>query len=405
MNLAALLKHYREQLTWKLAPVEENTILFTSFGGHYSDNPKYISQAVHRLYPDKKIIWLVKPQYAADLPDYVTGVDIDSPEADHWRTTAGIVVDNVYGGREYYLTSDALPRRAQFRLEAFLKDKPAQKVFTTWHGTPLKRMGRDQLGSVIRDFACLNTTMVMGNRYTLDIMEHLTFGKIPMKLLGTPRNDILFQADQLQASLKQKLGLPADKKILLFAPTFRSDSANTADTNIHRSGLDQLEQMDAQKLFSALSSRFGGDWVMVCRFHYHVEAQVDWDVLEQKYPGRFLNGNLHDDMAEYLCCADALLTDASSSMYDYALTGRPCLLFFPDLGHYASQERGFYTPIEDLPFPAAVQFPQLLDAIETFDQSAYDAAVQKMLTDYGFVDDADSSERIVKLIFAGSDDA
>ena len=397
MNPLSLLKTYTALLRRKLTPVNRNRILFTSFGGHYSDSPKAISRALHTLRPDLEQVWLVKQQYAASVPEYVTIADADDPGADaHYRATARAVVDNVYGLRESYLTSASLPRRIKFRLETFLKTKNNQQVFTTWHGTPLKCMGRDQVGSNILDFSCPNTTMLMGNRYTLDIMRHLTFEKIPMELTGTPRNDALCIPPQ--PDLKARLGLPEGKRIVLFAPTFRSDSDGIGQTNIHRSGLDQLNSMDFDGLFSALSRKFGGEWAMVCRFHYHVEAQVDWTGLESRYPGQILNGNLHDDMAEYLACADLLLTDASSSMYDFALTGRPCLLFFPDLEHYASKERGFYTPIEELPFPCAVTFDDLLARIHRFDEASYSEKLSSLLSGYGFADDQDSSLRAAQYI-------
>lgn len=397
MNPLSLLRNYTALLRRKITPVKQNRILFTSFGGHYSDSPKAISMALHTLRPDLEQVWLVKKQYAADLPAYVVAADADDPKADaHYRATARAVVDNVYGLRESYLTSASPARRIKFRLETFLKTKNSQQVFTTWHGTPLKCMGRDQVGSSILDFSCPNTTMLMGNRYTLDIMRHLTFGKIPMELTGTPRNDAL--CVPTRADLKARLGLPEGKRIVLFAPTFRSDSDGIGQTNIHRSGLDQLNSMDFDRLFAALSEKFGGQWAMVCRFHYHVESQVDWAGLERRYPGQILNGNLHDDMAEYLACTDLLLTDASSSMYDFALTGRPCLLFFPDMEHYASKERGFYTPIDALPFPCAVAFEDLLEQIRCFDQPSYSEKLSAMLTGYGFADDPDSSLRAARYI-------
>lgn len=384
----------------KLLPIKKDRVVFTSFGGHYSDNPKYISQKLHELYPALEIVWLVKPAYLPLLPDYVKAVNIDNKWAVRWYTaTARALVDNVYGGKESRLVSNGDAATRLFKLYTWLKTKKDQQVFTTWHGTPLKCMGRDQIGSNELDFSCPNTTMMLGNRYTLDIMQHLTFDKIRMELLGTPRNDLLFSGADTRAHLKAELGFPADKKIVLFAPTFRSDG-NIQNKNVRRSGLDQLEAMAFQRLFSTLSERFGGDWVLVCRFHYHVENLVDWGALEAAFPGRIINGNAHDDMALYLAAADLLLTDASSAMYDFSLTGRPCLLFFPDLEHYATQERGFYVPIDSLPFPVADTFDGLLRQIAVFDETDYDTKVRQMHESYGYADDADSSERVANYIFA-----
>ncbi len=397
MQRTSRLKTVRTLLKRKHTRIKKDRILFTSFNGHYSDSPKYICEKIHQLAPKKELVWLVKKEYLQDLPSFVKGVDIDSPEAENYRGSAAVIVDNVYGEKETYQYGKGKKARASFRLFSFLKKKKKQRVFTTWHGTPLKRMARHQHGSTIVDFSCPNTTMLLGNTYTLDIMRDLTFGKMPMRLVGSPRNDILFTKGE---GLKEKLGLPADKQVLLFAPTFRTDDSEGMQKNIRRSGLNQLEEMDFLALFSALKARFGGEWTLVCRFHYHVEALVDFDKLSEKYGDRIINGNRFDDMAEYLACADVLLTDASSSMYDFSLTGKPCFLFFPDLEYYKGVERGFYTPIEELPFPVAETFTALTEVIQAFDEEAYARGVERMLAEYGYVNNERSALQAAEYILS-----
>ena len=125
---------------------------------------------------------------------------------------------------------------------------------------------------------------------------------------------------------------------------------------------------------------------------------VDWDGLNAKYEGRFINGNLHDDMSEYMLCADILMTDASSCMFDYSVSYKPCFLYFPDLDNYKNKERGFYIEVEELPYPVAVSFDELESNIKNFDADRYRAKTDEMLESFGYVDDADSSERIVRFI-------
>lgn len=401
MSFRGFLENTTSLLRQKWAPIHPGRMVFTSFDGHYSDSPKYISQAIHAEDPHAEIVWLVHEKYRHLLPPYVTAVDINDREVSaQYRGSAQVVVDNVYGNKSTQQDAPGLKSALKFHLDSFLRRKRGQMVFTTWHGTPLKCMGRDQVGSRVTDFACPHTTMVLGNRYTLDIMQHLTFDKIHMELIGTPRNDLLFCSSEQQAKLKEKLGLPTDKHILLFAPTFRSDGNGISNKNIARSGLGQLQSMQFDNLFSTLSDRFGGDWALVCRFHYHVEAMVDWASLQAAYPGQIINGNLHDDMAEYLACTDVLLTDASSCMFDFALTEKPCFLLFPDLEYYQTKERGFYTPIASLPFSTAVTFDELLANIRRFDDAVYQQQVKGMLKEYGFVDDENSATRVAKYILS-----
>ena len=390
-----MLHQFLNLLKQRCMKTEKKLWVFTSFGGQYSDNPKYISIKLHEIDPTVKIVWLVKKEVLPTLPSYVTGIDINSEDALRYRGRAEVCIDNVYGEKAISCFSDTFLTKIKAKIFAALVKKKSQHTYTTWHGTPLKRMGRDQIGNTVFDFYCPNTTMVLGNQFTLDIMQHLTFGKIQMQLLGTPRNDILFSGETKQSELKMALGLPMDKKILLYAPTFRNDGKDTEGKNVQRSGLDQLSELDFPRLFETLSDKFGGDWVFVCRFHYHVAKLVDWARLNEQYNGKIINGNDHDDMSEYMVCADMLMTDASSCMFDYSVTGRPCFLYFPDLEHYQGKERGFYLDVNELPFPVATDCEGLIERLKNFDLEAYQSAAQKMQETFGYVDDSNSSQRIV----------
>jgi CDP-glycerol glycerophosphotransferase len=156
--------------------------------------------------------------------------------------------------------------------------------------------------------------------------------------VGTPRNDILFLGNA--SKVKEKLGLPKAKKVLLFAPTFRND--------VFMSGAYQLCELDISRLLFELGERFGGEWCFVFRSHNLVMKEIEARGVFDK--NDIINGNEHDDMAEYLLVSDALLADYSSSMFDFMLTGKPVFLYTPDLENYKNSERGFYFDIEETPF-------------------------------------------------------
>lgn len=393
MKIIALIM----KLYFRTLKIEKERIIFTSFEGHYSDNPKYIAHALNDIDSSKEIVWLVKKKYMINVPHEFKKVDIDSLEAEKYRQTAAVIVDNVYG-RQGYANHKESKNSIYDKIFMLTHNKKGQKVYTTWHGTPLKRMGRDQNGNEVCDFVCGNITMLGGNQFTLDVMNHLTFGKMKLELLGTPRNDILFSKENDREILCRKLGLPTNKKIVLFAPTFRNDGPDTSGRNVMRSGINQLDEIDFMRLFDTLSIKFGGDWVFVCRFHYHVEEMVKWEQLDNAYPGRIINGNEYDDMSEYLTCTDVLITDASSSMFDFSLTYRPCFLFFPDVEHYRNEERGFYMNIEELPYPLADNFEDLLKNIKNFSSDDYSKENKKLLEKIQSVDDENSSKRVAEYI-------
>lgn len=399
MNIKNFLKNNMILMLQKLLKVNKNKIVFTSFDGHYSDSPKYISEAIYDLNPNIEIVWLVKPQYKHLVPNYVKVELIGSVGAIWQIARAYVRVDNVYANRESFLVSGDNVQRALFKLYSWLRKKKSLYTYTTWHGTPLKRMGRHQIGNTVLDFSCHNTTMILDNEYTLRIMDDLTFNKLRMKLIGIPRNDLLYKSDEKKkVELKKDLGLPTDKKIVLFAPTFRSDGDGISDKNIHRSGINQLNEMDINKLLNSLSEKFGGEWVFVCRFHYHVEQMVDWNELEQKYPNQIFNGNIHDDMALYLASTDVLITDASSSMFDYSLTYNPCFIYFPDLDYYKNSERGFYCDIENLPFPVSESFEGMIKNICNYDRNKYVEEIEKMHQEYGYTHEKDAAKKVAEFI-------
>ncbi|MGG7190018.1 CDP-glycerol glycerophosphotransferase family protein [Clostridium paraputrificum] len=392
------IDNFIKAVIYKFTAVKPKRLVFSSYDGHYSDSPKYISQKIHELAPQYEIIWLLKKEFSYDLPEYVKWYDIDTFKAQKIRGSATALIDNVYCNRSFTVMENTIGNRLKANIFKFLYNKPNQPGFTTWHGTPIKRGGRDQIGNEsISDFICPNVTMIVGNQHSIETLSHITFKKLNMKLIGTPRNDLLFDKKSY-ASLRKKLNLPENKKMVLFAPTFRNDGRDVEGKNIQRSGLNQIKEIDFEKLFETLHRKFGGEWIFVCRFHYHVSNLVDWDALTKKYNGRVINGNEFDEMAEYLACTDLLITDASSCSLDYSLTQKPCFLFFPDFEHYKNQERGFYLNLEMLPFPLAMNSCELLKNINDFDEEEYKINVEKMLSDMGYVDDECSSKRVVKYI-------
>lgn len=394
-QLAGNLEIVCSYISARFKPLKRE-VLFMSLNGHYSDSPKAISEKMHEMYPSEPVVWLVSKERLGELPAYVEGVDIKSKDAYVHLMTAKTIVDNTYCKKGFSTTRGSLAYYVYRAIISFVKRK-GQLLLSTWHGTPLKKMGIDIEGS--KDNGFINAPMIMthGNCHVMEVMNRITFNQIDMKLLGSPRNDLLFNQEK-GIKVKRKLGLTDDTKIILYAPTFRSDGNGMTLLNAKRSGIDQVNMIDFDKLFGSLNHRFGGNWVFVGRFHYFVASQVDWDTLNEKYQGRVINGNQLDDMADYLSCTDVLLTDSSSCMFDFALTGKPCFLFFPDLKEYKENERGLYFEIENLPFPCSENFDEFQANIEFFDENKYAKQVNRMLQEIGNVDDGNASERVVRFL-------
>jgi CDP-glycerol glycerophosphotransferase len=275
---------------------------------------------------------------------------------------------------------------------AYAKKRRGQLCISTWHGTPLKRIALDEPNREGEDFCSNSDYIVAGCALTEHALKSGFRNVIPVKMYGTPRNDALF-SDCDTSALKKRLGLPEGKKCILFAPTFRN--------NVENSGVNQMSEFDFDALMKALQERFGSEWCFVFRVHNMVLKKIDVKSIVETYgTSVIINGNLHDDMAEYLLCADALITDYSGAMFDYALTGRPCFLYVPDRENYEKRERGFYLDFDGLPFPKSNSFAEFLNHIQLFDQDAYRNNLQSFLKQIGNIEDGYASTRILKDILS-----
>ncbi len=385
MNIKTLVKELWGHAVNRCRPIKENTVYFDSFHGHYSDNPKYISEKLHALAPDVQIVWSCSSLGKETAPDYAKKVEFRSKEYYEYINTAKVVVDNHTGLREF-----GFRKSRNILLEKFANRK-GQLCIATWHGTPLKKIGCDLLP---QGQYCMPTSadyMVAGCKFTADAFSGaFCMDQQKVRLYGTPRNDILFQKNIDTDSLKEKLGLPLNKKMVLFAPTFRDKAAD---------GVRQLALLDIPRLLEKLDAVLGGEHVFVTRMHHYVFEMMGDSPLLKELKKHTVDGNVGDDMAEYLACTDVLITDYSSSFFDFALTGKPCFLFVPDKAEYL-RDRGVYLDFCALPFPMAETMDDLLVKIETFEPETYRGAVKDYLESIGNVEDGQASQRIVEDILA-----
>ena len=373
-------------------PIINNTVFFDSFGGQYNDNPKYISEKLHDLDPSIKIVWSVSDHGKEKPPEYAYKVKTGSREYYKYAFCSEVTVDNYTGIRVLGFIHKKL-----YKFLSKIINRSSVLSISTWHGTPLKKIGSDYKNIGNKRFCSGTTFAVAGCEYTKEILEKAFGFYDRVRLYGTPRNDVLSNRPNV-TQLKEKLGLPLDKKIVLFAPTFRD--------SIELSGLYQLKTIDINVLLDTLSKRFNDDFVFVFRVHHSVLEAIFSRDNEFYLKENVINGNLFDDMAEYLVCTDVLITDYSGSLFDFALTERPCFLFSPDREQYIKVERGLYIDYDSLPFPKADDVETLLDNISHFSQEKYINDLSAFQTRIGNVEDGHASERIAKEIvdfIAGKD--
>lgn len=325
------LRDFASRCSWKLMklrPVKKNRVVFCSYYGNgYSDSPKAICEVLRRSGEDLDLVWLCKDEAAAkSLPEGVRAVPYKGLKRLKALATAGVWVDNC---RKY----ENLKRESQFYLQ-------------TWHGFALKRIEADAAGSLTPDYlaACKSDSaqtdvIVSGSGFMTKRYRESFWYNGPVLATGTPRNDVFFR-DHTETHVKvcQALSLSPERKLALYAPTFRADHSTDA------------YRIDADLVRRAAAENFKGDWTVLIRLHPNVGSQ---SASLFAYDGiNLVDATAYPDMQELLCAANLLITDYSSSMFDYALTGKPIVRFAVDIEAY-QKDRDFYFPLDQLPFPLA----------------------------------------------------
>ncbi len=200
---------------------------------------------------------------------------------------------------------------------------------------------------------------------------------------GHPRNDVFFHGRERQArSFVERYVGRTNEKFLLYVPTFRDD-----DTT-------QKQAPDLLRIRQSLTRRFGGNWTILVRMHPRMRESLITEELVQA-GGMDVTG--YPDIQELLAAADAVITDYSSAVFDFLLTGRPAFLYAPDYDDY-QQMRGLYYPLWETPFPIASDNDGLAERILEFDEDAYRKRTEAFLEGKGSVEDGRAAERTAELI-------
>ena len=181
------------------------------------------------------------------------------------------------------------------------------------------------------------------------------------------------------------MNIPSDKKVILYAPTFRD--------NQHQSGMGYTYQTEVN--FQLLQEKLQDQYIILFRAHYLVANSFDFE----KYQGFIYNVSDYDDINELYVISDFLITDYSSVFFDYANLKRPILFYMYDLEEYKEELRGFYIDISELPGEIAQTEQELLKLIENTKDFVYNEKYQAFHEKYNYLDDGQATKRVVNKIF------
>lgn len=376
-NTAYKLAYFHRYLK---QPVKENVILFETFmAKNYSDSPKYIYEYIAQNHPEYECVWAIND--GAKIPYGAKTVKRFSFQYAYYLAVSKYLVFNV-------------------RPPLWYRKREEQVFLETWHGTPLKRLVFDQEEVTSaspkykqqfyrqrKDWDFL----VSANPFSTKTFRSCFLYEGEMLEYGYPRNDILYwpNKDDIAQQLKEKLGIPKDKKTILYAPTWRDDQH-------YGSGQYKFELALDLKL---MKERLQDDYVVLLRTHHYISDHIDVSGL-----GDFvINLSSYDDISEIYLISDICITDYSSVFFDYANLKRPILFYTYDFDKYKNQLRGFYIDMNtEVPGPLLYTSEQVVQAIEDIDEitEEYKERYDQFYDRFCCYDDGHASEHVAEAMLA-----
>ena len=241
----------------------------------------------------------------------------------------------------------------------------------TWHGTPLKRLANDMKvvrmpGTTTANYkknfyaeASRWDRLVSPNRYSSDIFKSAFWmDEDRIWEIGYPRNDVLVNRQndtEYIEQIKRDLNLPADKKVIMYAPTWRDDEFVKKGQYL----------FDLKINLANLQKEIGDEYVILLRMHYLIANALDL----HGYDDFAIDVSNYNDISELYLISDALITDYSSVMFDFGILKRPQFFFAYDIEKYDKGLRGFYMDyMNDLPGEIITDEFKLAEELKQIDQ-------------------------------------
>lgn len=353
---------------------DPNLILFISYGGQkYDDSPKVVYEYLqqHPVSADHKYIWaFIEPE---QFPQVQNKIKVDT--LSYYITAMRAKI---------WITNSSAARGLNF-----MKKQTRNYMFT--HGmTGIKKIGAD-IQSAEKVFKIgfterFDAIFVEGKKEIPLLMQAWKKDQKVFHTTGLPRNDDLASVtDEEICSLKAKLGIPLDKKVILYAPTFREFSRSEDGRNSLGIPFD----------FARWEKELGSEYVMLVTAHYEVAKLLD----ELPKNDFVFNAFKYPELNDLIKVSDVLISDYSSIIFDYSIMERPIFCYGYDYDSYAV-ERGVYTDLDKL-FSRGVLRTEdaLLEAVIHMDYQAECAYTKKFIKDEFMATYGDAAQKAVEVIF------
>lgn len=355
-------------------PIKNNKIVICNYYGKgYGDNGKYIVEEILNQGLDYDIVWLLKKNLIGKVkfPQRVRTIKYDSLRGLYELATAKVWVDNC---RKIFYPPK---RKKQFYMQ-------------TWHGgIAMKRIEKDVENNLSKgyvDAAKLDSKIanvfISNSKFCTSMYKSVFWYDGDVLESGSPRCDVFFrESDIINDKVRSFYNIDSRTKIVIYAPTFRTD------------GNIDVYNIDFEKIVEALEIKFGGKWNVLIRLHPNISDKANLIM----YSESIINATNYDDMYELLSASDILITDYSSTMFEFSLNYKPVFLYCNDITEYKN-DRNFYFDLDELPYKIAEDNNQLFKLIKEFKIEDYRAALTSFYEKVGLKEKGTASAEVVKYI-------
>lgn len=342
-----------------LLPVRANRFLFlTDSRVGYAGNMLHVRDALLAQDPTVEIIGVFKPRLAARRPLR------DALRLPYLIATSGVI-----------LLDDFYPLIYRFRI------RRGARLVQLWHAAgAFKRVGHSRAGmpggptpgsEIHRNYT---DAVVSSAGIVPDYAEAFGIPESRVKPWGMPRTDVFFDEAHVAATrqrVRSRLGIRDDERFALYAPTFRGNGQRSA-----------VEAPDAD--WAGIAASLGAGWRVGVRQHPFVRSGA--------LPAGVIDAATEPEMNDLLMAVDVLITDYSSSIFEFALLRRPVVFFVPDLADYEGA-RSFFRPFSSYAIgPVVDDAAGIAEAVRTasVDEAVFDA----FLAEFAGALDGRSSARV-----------
>lgn len=362
-----------------LFPIKKNKLLFQSGRSKVDCHPYAIYKYIKENYSDDyECIWIVERETDTSM--------LESGDFCYYKTFKSFIAMVT---SKYWIRSQSLG--------SIIKKKKNQSYIQMWHGAgDLKKCGYDCLPVAERKDEVLSHAKEWDYLITTDIGNHTsmlssTGYKKDTLLLGSADSDILINADDKYIkNIKKKLKLSnkSNKKIIMYAPTFRDFDLESVENKIN---------LPIMKLGNLK------EYIILLRLHPLVSKKIE----NLKLPNNFVNVGWYPNIVDLYLVTDILITDYSSVVFPFMILNKYLILYPYDMERYIDLRGGFYLDYKkDLPGPIVYTEDELIKTILQIQtlKEKYTEKINTFNQKYNILNDGHVCERFVQALKSGKFD-